>query len=64
MIYTLAGHLQSSARCVVTCNHTQSFGAALLFVSLQFFFLRTTPWLYGLFEAFGGFLFDAMNEFA
>lgn len=41
VIYTLAGHPQSSAWCVMTCNHAQSFGVASLFVSLLFF--STTP---------------------
>lgn len=36
MIYSLAGHPLFSAESVMTCNHTQTFSVATLFVFLHF----------------------------
>lgn len=68
VIYTLAGHPQSSAWCVMTCNHRAFWCCSSLCLAAVFLApppsQSPTPWLYGLSAAFGGLLFNAMNEFA
>lgn len=68
VIYSLAGHPLFSAESVMTCNHTQTFSVATLFVFLHFlkhrkpFFFLPFPSISSLCKDLRGVWFGAMDK--